>query len=94
MPADIFDVGDAIFFGGKLRVDLNDVHGYPLLGQLKVSRKGQKLSRGIVYLKLGHSQFPAKIMILKGRGTNIFGRREPGDAAPPYSAAACSRRRP
>ncbi len=35
VPSDVFEVDDAIFFGRKLLVDLDDVHGYPLLGRLK-----------------------------------------------------------
>jgi hypothetical protein len=35
MPADRFNVTDAILFGGELCVDFDDVHGYPLLGHLK-----------------------------------------------------------
>lgn len=41
MPADVFNVGDAIFFGWKLTVDLNDVHDYPLLVHLKYRAKGK-----------------------------------------------------
>ncbi len=41
MPADGFNMADAIFFSGKFGVDLNDVHGYPLLGHLKYRAKGE-----------------------------------------------------
>jgi hypothetical protein len=35
MPAYFLKVQDAIFFGGELFVDLDDVHGYLLLGHKK-----------------------------------------------------------
>jgi hypothetical protein len=39
VPEDGFNVGNTIFFGGEFGVDLNDVHGYPLLGQPKYPAK-------------------------------------------------------
>jgi hypothetical protein len=41
MPANGFNMADAIFFGGKFLVNLYDVHGYPLLGHFKYRARGK-----------------------------------------------------
>ena len=55
-PADPFNMGDTISFGGEFPVNLYYVHGYPLLGHFRVSHQEDFVSREIDYLNLGHSE--------------------------------------
>jgi hypothetical protein len=41
LPANRFNVADAIFFGGEPLVNLDDVHGYLLLGRLQYPARGK-----------------------------------------------------